>query len=158
MESLRQKMQKYDEYNHNLLTNYLNVIVNAYETRSDSNKRKYNAIGEQYQIFSQKIEQHKKWVEEIFQKKMKEKYLFIYNKIMNTLNEKIFQKIDLKNYYKDENLHFLSGYLDYLQPVKDLINSYISEVNFNNKVKYDINNQYILFYNNFITLYAKNSN
>ena len=86
MESLRQKMQKYDEYNHNLLTNYLNVIVNAYETRSDSNKRKYNAIGEQYQIFSQKIEQYKKWVEEIFQKKMKEKYLFIYNKIINILN------------------------------------------------------------------------
>ncbi len=156
MESLRQKMQKYDEYNHNLLTQYLKRVVNDYSSNDNAFKYKGNAISNQYKIFSDRIEKYQKWVKENFEKKMKEKYFFIYDKIMNTLNEKIFQKIDLKNYYKDENLHFLSDYLDYLQTVKDLINSYISEVNFNNKVKFDIDIQYNLFLNNYMSLYKKN--
>ena len=37
----------------------------------------------------------------------------------------------------------MSGYLNYLQPVKDLINSYISEEQYINKIYFDIFNSYI---------------
>lgn len=57
---------------------------------------------------------------------------------------------------KDEHLYFLSGYIDNLKIIKDLIHKFISESIYEDKIRNDINSKYLQnFSNSSLELYNK---
>ena len=147
LDSALETIKNRDESNYNYLYNYLNNVVNEYKKEGSSKSRKGAIVDNIYNQFQEPIREYEEWISENFESILKKNYFYIYNSIINTLDTKIFNKIDFNSYTNDEHLYFLSGYIDYLQKIKDLIHQYISESIYSEKVRIDIT-QYIMNFSN----------
>jgi len=140
-------MKDRDNKNYGYLFTYLNNVLDAFAS-GRSRQCQGGVPAQIYQYFFNKNQDFQDFVTKFFEKVMKNKYFYIYNSIIDIFDSKIFKKIDRNNYNNDEHLYFASGFLDYLQSIKDLIHQYISEEIFENQVSIDIQSKYILNFTN----------
>ena len=147
LDSVLVTMKKRDINNYNYLFTYLNNVLNAFAS-GRSRQCQGGVSASIYTNFFNKNQQFQNFVSNFFKEVMKNEYFYIYNSIINIFDSKIFKKIERNNYKNDEHLYFISGFLDYLQSIKDLIHKYISEAIFEDKVSIEIESLYILNFTN----------
>ena len=87
-----------DSLNYDYLKKYLKNVLWAYDYYDRQHQRRGVIVENQYYQFIDNNNKFRTWVIENFNVMMKNEYDYIYNEIMNTLNNKIFQKINLEDY------------------------------------------------------------
>ncbi len=148
LNSILSTVQNRDQQNYQYLYTYLNNVIEEYK-KNDRKNRKGAVVDQNYMKFTEKNMDYNEWVSEHFEPIANKNYLYIYNSIIDVFNSKIYNKINYMNYKDDEHLNFLYGYLDYLNPIKELIHKYISESIYSDKVKVDIETKYLMNFTNF---------
>ena len=148
LDSVLDSMKARNKKNYDYIYNYLNKLIEAFASRRRRQCQGRVTETAVYTTFYNKTGEFQNFVSDFFKEVMKNKYFDIYNSIINIFDSKIFNKIDRNNYKTDEYLYFISGFLDYLQPIKDLIHDYISETIFETKVRNEIESYYILNFTN----------
>ena len=148
LDSVLDSMKARNKKNYDYIYNYLNKVIEAFASRRRRQCQGRVTETAVYTTFYNKTGEFENFVSDFFKEVMKNKYFDIYNSIINIFDSKIFNKVDRNNYKADEYLYFISGFLDYLQPIKDLIHDYISETIFETKVRNEIESYYILNFTN----------